>query len=291
MAPYSLHSALLLTTAIWARVKSNNGAKLSPFQYVLCAATSPAVKQQDETLTYLNQGRSYEIRMVNRKLSIVHVVFHDCRLQYTEHQQILDIDIPLSVGVVKPRAHSLQHNTVKFLWDPVKNTSVFIQVNCISTELTPRKHGGEKGVPFRIQIDTFTPNKHGEYLEHVHFSSCQVEVFKVKGLSVGVGGSYLFIYFLSPDAPNVGSTNCTPFPAYHSSPTSCRSLPSHASHVHTLYLEDLTLHIYRQGPTGIHVLLSDEKVEGFKFLGVHITDKLKWSTHTDSLGKKAQQRL
>lgn len=26
------------------------------FQYVLCAATSPAVKQQEETLTYLNQG-------------------------------------------------------------------------------------------------------------------------------------------------------------------------------------------------------------------------------------------
>jgi hypothetical protein len=30
-----------------------------------------------------------------------------------------------------------------------------------------------------------------------------------------------------------------------------------------------------------------EKVESFKFLGVHITDKLKWFTHTDSLVKKA----
>lgn len=29
---------------------------VSPFHYVLCAATSPAVKLQDETLTYLNQG-------------------------------------------------------------------------------------------------------------------------------------------------------------------------------------------------------------------------------------------
>jgi hypothetical protein len=34
-----------------------------------------------------------------------------------------------------------------------------------------------------------------------------------------------------------------------------------------------------------------EKVESFKFLDVHITDKLKWSTHTDSVVKKAQQRL
>jgi len=30
--------------------------RASPFHYVLCAATSPAVKLQDETLTYLNQG-------------------------------------------------------------------------------------------------------------------------------------------------------------------------------------------------------------------------------------------
>ena len=34
-----------------------------------------------------------------------------------------------------------------------------------------------------------------------------------------------------------------------------------------------------------------EKVESFKFLGVHITDKLKWTTHTDSVVKKAHQSL
>ena len=31
-----------------------------------------------------------------------------------------------------------------------------------------------------------------------------------------------------------------------------------------------------------------EKVESFKFLGVHITKKLKLSTHTDSVVKKVQ---
>lgn len=31
-------------------------ARLPPLQYVLCAATSPAVKLHEETLTYLNQG-------------------------------------------------------------------------------------------------------------------------------------------------------------------------------------------------------------------------------------------
>ena len=33
-----------------------------------------------------------------------------------------------------------------------------------------------------------------------------------------------------------------------------------------------------------------ESVESFKFLGIHITDKLKLSTHTDIVVKKAQQR-
>uniref|UniRef100_A0A672HT65 Upstream-binding protein 1 n=1 Tax=Salarias fasciatus TaxID=181472 RepID=A0A672HT65_SALFA len=183
-----------------------NETKNPPFQYVLCAATSPAVKLHDETLTYLNQGQSYEVRMLdNRKpgelpelnnkmvKSIVRVVFHDRRLQYTEHQQLegwkwnrpgdrlLDIDIPMSVGIVEPKTHPSQLNAAEFLWDLNKRTSVFVQVHCISTEFTPRKHGGEKGVPFRIQIDTFALGDGGEYTEHLHSASCQIKVFKPKG--------------------------------------------------------------------------------------------------------------
>uniref|UniRef100_A0A8C8SBU4 Grh/CP2 DB domain-containing protein n=1 Tax=Pelusios castaneus TaxID=367368 RepID=A0A8C8SBU4_9SAUR len=175
------------------------------FQYMLCAATSPAIKQHEETLTYLNQGQSYEIRMLcNPKLgdfsecrkllkSVARVVFHDRRLQYTEHQQlegwrwnrpgdrILDIDIPLSVGVMEPHIHPTLLNTVEFLWDPTKRTSVFVQVHCISTEFTLRKNGGEKGVPFRIQIDTYKANDKEEHVEHLHSASCLVKVFKPKG--------------------------------------------------------------------------------------------------------------
>ncbi|XP_059826299.1 transcription factor CP2-like protein 1 isoform X1 [Hypanus sabinus] len=200
----------VLTLPVFKHEESNpsprTDAKLLPFQYVLCAATSPAVKLHEETLTYLNQGQSYEIRMVdNKKLedsqeifgkyvkSIIRVVFHDRRLQYTERQQleswrwnrpgdrILDLDLPLSVGILEPRADPLQLNCVEFLWEPTKRTSVFVQVHCISTEFTPRKHGGEKGVPFRIQIDTFKQNENGEYTEHLHSGSCQIKVFKPKG--------------------------------------------------------------------------------------------------------------
>ncbi|KAM9000161.1 transcription factor CP2-like protein 1 isoform 1-T1 [Sarcophilus harrisii] len=175
------------------------------FQYILCAVTSPAVKQHEETLTYLNQGQSYEVRMLcNPKLgdasqwprllkSVVRVVFHDRRLQYMEQQQlegwrwsrpgdrILDIDMPLSVGVVDPQVLPSRLNTVEFLWDPAKRTSLFLQVNCISTEFTPRKNGGEKGVPFRIQIDTFKPGDKGIPIEHLHSASCLIKVFKPKG--------------------------------------------------------------------------------------------------------------
>ncbi|XP_015426373.1 PREDICTED: LOW QUALITY PROTEIN: upstream-binding protein 1 [Myotis davidii] len=175
------------------------------FQYVLRAATSPAVKQQEEALTYLNQGQSYEVQMLcNSKLgdatqwprllkSVVRVVFHDRRLQYTEQQQlegwrwsrpgdrILDIDVPLSVGVIEPQVLPSQLNTVEFHWDPTKRTSLFLQVHCISTEFTPRKKGGEKGVPFRLQIDTFKPSDKGLPPEHLHSAGCLIKVFKPKG--------------------------------------------------------------------------------------------------------------
>ena len=43
--------------------------------------------------------------------------------------------------------------------------------------------------------------------------------------------------------------------------------------------------------TCIHIVSTVvEKVESFKFLCLHITDKLKWSNHIDSVVKKAQQR-
>jgi transcription factor CP2-like protein len=52
----------------------------------------------------------------------------------------------------------------------------YVQMNCISTEFTPKKHGGEKGVPFRIQVETRLPNG-----TRLHAASCQVKVFKLKG--------------------------------------------------------------------------------------------------------------
>ena len=38
-------------------------------------------------------------------------------------------DIPLSVGILDPRASPTQLNAVEFLWDPSKRASAFIQVS------------------------------------------------------------------------------------------------------------------------------------------------------------------
>uniref|UniRef100_A0A8D0A475 Transcription factor CP2 n=1 Tax=Sander lucioperca TaxID=283035 RepID=A0A8D0A475_SANLU len=370
---YSMSDVLALP--IFKQEESNLPAdsdnKILPFQYVLCAATSPAVKLHDETLTYLNQGQSYEIRMLdNRKIgelpeitdkmvkSIIRVVFHDRRLQYTEHQQlegwrwnrpgdrILDLDIPMSVGIIDPRANPTQLNTVEFLWDPSKRTSVFIQVHCISTEFTMRKHGGEKGVPFRIQIDTFKENESEEYTEHLHSASCQVKVFKPKGADRKQKTDREKMEKKAPQEkekyqPSYKTTiltECCPWPEVtyvSNSPSPGFSTSTHNSFpvaegvvrprltiyvcqesqqareqqpkhengdaaantffvYHAIYLEELTAaeltekiaqlfnisprqinQIFKQGPTGIHVLVSDEMIQNFQDEVCFVLDTMK----------------
>lgn len=54
-------------------------------------------------------------------------------------------------------------------------------MNCISTEFTPKKHGGEKGVPFRIQVETYLSKSDDNFsdvgnAELLHAAFCQVRV-------------------------------------------------------------------------------------------------------------------
>jgi len=75
---------------------------------------------------------------------------------------------------VKQEPSSL--NSVSFLWDPTRDTGVFVKVHCISTEFTPKKHGGERGVPFRLQVETWSHDD-----TRLHAASCILQVFKLKG--------------------------------------------------------------------------------------------------------------
>ncbi|RWS12326.1 Transcription factor CP2-like protein [Dinothrombium tinctorium] len=161
------------------------------FQYVLGAATAVSTKLHEETMTYLNQGQPYEIKL--KKLgdlsemrgkmlkSLIRVGFHERRLQFMEKdlinqwkqqrqtERILDIDIPLSYGIFDIAHDSQDINRCEFMWDPTKETGVFV------------KHGGEKGVPFRLIIETHNMNNNGNSKTCVHAASCQVKVFKPKG--------------------------------------------------------------------------------------------------------------
>lgn len=104
--------------------------------------------------------------------SVIKICFHERRLQFMEREQmqqwqqsrpgerIIEVDVPLSYGLchVSQPLSSGSLNTVEIFWDPLKEVGVYIKVNCISTEFTPKKHGGEKGVPFRLQIETYIEN-------------------------------------------------------------------------------------------------------------------------------------
>lgn len=182
---------------------SNNFGEDCRFQYVLAAATSIATKVNEDTLTYLNQGQSYEIKL--KKLgdlsayrgkllkTIIRICFHERRLQYMEREQmtlwqqsrpgdrILEVDVPLSYGLCDVLQPSNALNLIAFTWDPTKEVGVYIKVNCISTEFTPKKHGGEKGVPFRIQVETYQASEPCDSSKRLHAGVCQIKVFKLKG--------------------------------------------------------------------------------------------------------------
>jgi|SRR6218665_2029150 len=93
---------------------------------------------------------------------------------------LIRIDIPLSHGLLDVKIEPHRLNCVEFVWDPSYDTSVFIKVHCISTEFTAKKHGGEKGVPFRIQVETYSHSSTENPPMLLHCASCQVKVFKVR---------------------------------------------------------------------------------------------------------------
>lgn len=183
-------------------IAMESGNETGRFQYILQAATAIAQKSNEDSLTYLNQGQSYEIKL--KRLgelgagrgrlykSVIKICFHERRLQYMEKEQmrqwqearpgerILELDIPLTYGIThfnQPHNPNFS-NMVEVMWDPFQDCGVYIRVNCISTEFTPKKHGGEKGVPFRIQIETYDEtglNSFDKPVKPLHAAACQIK--------------------------------------------------------------------------------------------------------------------
>lgn len=181
---------------------TNSRDNFGQFEYMLKAATAIGQKHNEDSLTYLNQGQSYEIKFkklgdlnaLRGKLlkSVIKICFYERRLQYMEKEQmrqwqethpndrVLELDVPLSYGIVhfnQPANFSFS-NMIEVLWDPQQDCGVYIRVNCISTEFTPKKHGGEKGVPFRIQVETYEDTVYGgnKPIKPLHAAACQIKV-------------------------------------------------------------------------------------------------------------------
>lgn len=178
------------------------------FQYILGAPTAVGSKMGDDTMTYLNQGQAYEIRL--RRLmrspsagtspimdltgkmlrSVIRIGFQERRLQYYEVEEMnkwrqarpqdrmLKVDSSLSYGVFEVKMDPEHVHVVEFLWDPMREASVFIRINCISSEFTVKGHGGEKGAPLKLFIETYIENTPPIKID---MASCQIKVFKSKG--------------------------------------------------------------------------------------------------------------
>ncbi|ESN92939.1 hypothetical protein HELRODRAFT_69669, partial [Helobdella robusta] len=190
--------------------------------YTLAASTSSATKLSEEPLTCLNQGQSYELKLKKQfssndgdagqdgpknqtaYLSEIKIMFHQRRLQHTEKEQfavwlksrtglrLIELDVPLTYNIIDIQEPKPRPNEVAVIWSASVEASVSIKINCISTEFTAKKHGGEKGVPFRLQIDTYSiywdeekTNRREKdsykIKELVNKCYCLVKVFKPNG--------------------------------------------------------------------------------------------------------------
>ncbi|XP_022248161.1 alpha-globin transcription factor CP2-like [Limulus polyphemus] len=149
-----------------------------------------AMKKGKKLSTMISNENRYSEHLTKNK-SFFRVRFLERRLHHREKEEIgawkinrpgeriLDVDLPLSYGIFDVNIDPAEINACDFVWDPAREVSVFIKVNCISTEFTSRRRGGEKGVILRLTVDTWT---HGEYkCEQLDVTSCQLKVFKSKG--------------------------------------------------------------------------------------------------------------
>ncbi|XP_031558197.1 transcription factor CP2-like isoform X2 [Actinia tenebrosa] len=172
------------------------------FYHTLAAPTAPGKKMGEDTLTYLNQGQSYLVELkylgdLSRFegcliKSKVKLTFYERKVQRQEAEKfeewrnnrplerILEIDVPMSNGLSNIRSEGHSTNAYTFEWNPEKDTKLYIIINCVSSEFTKGKSGGESGVPLQLQIETQLPESSSNN-GLIHCACCQIKVFKSKG--------------------------------------------------------------------------------------------------------------
>ncbi|CAF0946123.1 unnamed protein product [Adineta steineri] len=182
----------------------SSSSKSSEFRFILNALPSSSTKINEETTTYLNQGQPYEIKFHTNKNSIEHIsstyrsvlrlCFWDKILQNQEYDlmqkwlnkyhlsSLFDIDMNLTYGILSIIRSKQIPNAIEIIWDgsSLPTTSLFIRFKCTSTDFAQKRHGGEKGIPLRIQIDTYH-DIDIDNIKHLYSCCCKIQLFRLKG--------------------------------------------------------------------------------------------------------------
>ncbi|XP_030013086.1 grainyhead-like transcription factor 2a isoform X2 [Sphaeramia orbicularis] len=181
----------------------NFNAPVDSFQYCLEASMSLRPRQAEGPMAYLNRSQFYALTLSQtgfrsslsqprgKVRSVIMVVFGEdkCRdeqlknwkywhsRQHTAKQRVLDIaDYKESFSTIG-NVEEIAYNAVSFTWDVSEEAKVFISVNCLSTDFSSQK--GVKGMPLKIQIDTYSYN--GCSSRPIHRAFTQIKVFCDKG--------------------------------------------------------------------------------------------------------------
>ncbi|KAI9033989.1 CP2 transcription factor-domain-containing protein [Phycomyces nitens] len=195
---------------------SMDSTKELRFHIVLEAPTAAAQKTGDESLTYLNRGQLYAIRLndtyssagkltstfaltfhssAHRKVASNYWKFWMSQQRATHHARAVEIDLDRSVGIVQ--AQVSEFDRVSFEWDGSQGATLYVRLNCLSTDFSRIK--GVKGIPMRAYMETkmnfaapsptlgYYPkpcedvdNPYGTY-DYVERCFCKIKLFRDKG--------------------------------------------------------------------------------------------------------------
>lgn len=193
----SLPFSLDITNSPMMSTEESVSAYPDRFSFDLKAPTAHGLKIGQETITYINRSQPYEIKLHYNNQdghassdtlfkSTLKLEFSELRLRNCEQEifdqwsrdhpmeRLLEID-KVGCDGLSNFQNDEQLNSISFYWSPLHLSILTVKMNCLSTEFAARKHGGEKGVPLLLVMDTATPTT------HLHRGACTIKVFKDKG--------------------------------------------------------------------------------------------------------------
>ena len=174
--------------------------------FILHALPALFSAENEEATTYLNQGQPYQITFryqaepysssdvsIRRFRSVVRLCFSDPRMQEHERElldkwrresqcsALFDVDMHSSYGVLSVLRARSAPNVLEIAWSADKAVGLFVRFHCTSTDFAAKRHGGERGIPLRLQIDTYQLSNDQQRVHHCHSCSCRIQLFRLKG--------------------------------------------------------------------------------------------------------------